>query len=326
MPKLNYSRLSSDMQKTGYAKKFVTAHAIDPSQADLFHSLCEYNPEKLPKFKLTHLGQFHKYPDWEKDYTKALKIIQSQFMLAKKLLEMKQSTPNLAVISESLNEDLDWEVINKNPKLAAKLLETANLFKAKFPGGLPEKAEDLNIEQQYWLVNLGATNLLFFLDQLPVVYKALPSDKVSHALALKFSHGEIEEENTIREKHALDCLKRAVEIEREKKPGSNEDFHGIIVYGTHHDFSFSADDPYVSEYHKAECHVPLELANEYFSNDQEPKSLPQPVTGFSSAEPSSSSLTIGNAAVALLFGAAAILGAKCCMRRARKDRAPDHKA
>ncbi|MDF2940233.1 MAG: hypothetical protein K0R66_875 [Gammaproteobacteria bacterium] len=326
-PGIDYSRIKRDMQKTGYGKKWSKLHGLDISSADLHHSSCTYDADSLPEFRFTHLGQFHIHPGWDKDRSAAERIIHSQFMVAQNLLEMQASSSNMVVISESLNEDLDWDAINKNPQLAVQLHDNSRAFKAKFPEGFPKRLESLNLEQQFWLAKLGAPTLLFFLGQLPLVYKSLPSDKVANALGMIFADGNIELDSSLIEQHSIHCLKRALEMEKAKSQDPVQAFHAVIVYGTHHDFSFIADDSHVISHQKIDCHKPLTHA--YLTEEklpsiqaspsaspfQEAMIAQTPIPALASPEPTSSSATAGNVASALLFGALALLGARCCMRR-----------
>jgi len=168
--------------------------------------------------RIIHIKQLHKLPFEIKASSEVLNAtIHSQFMVAQ---ELKKHT-RCPILREGLYEDASDA--SSNP-----LSDVAKMF---FPKGFPTNFHELTSLQKEFLYDQGATFTLFYLGEIPSLYKSIHRD-VSDIFDNQIAEGAYEKISAPREIEAIECAKEAAI----NYFGKKDDATVIIVFGGFHDF------------------------------------------------------------------------------------------
>ena len=165
--------------------------------------------------KIIHIKQFHKISSNPTSLVLEA-VAQSQFLVAQTI----KAHATCPVVREGLYEDM----VETN-------LLMSDVAKTIFPHGLPDDFDQLTSLQKEFLYEEGAAFTLFYLGNIPAVYKAI-HQKVSEELDSKIAEGQNELIFEPREQEAMQCAKEAAI----KKCGRIDNATVILVFGRDHNF------------------------------------------------------------------------------------------
>jgi len=206
-----------------------------------------------PGHSIVHFPMYHIPPQSgvvsNEDFER---VVKSQFQLLHTLLDYNRSYQKPALFEETVISDgFDKSYINKMKRNLVerdtlRRLDGTQLFVANerrrafqlFQGGFPAFYEQMNADQKRFLWDLGASWTLYFLEEIPRLYRVIDSNQfnfVRTQLGGNFSGASIQQNAYWIYSYREQRLREQVEIFRSQNPG----WTGLIfiAYGKNHDFS-----------------------------------------------------------------------------------------
>ena len=226
--------------------------ASRPLSNDSLLRTCAFDPG----YQIVHFPMWHRPPENSENtpIESFERVVRSQFQLLHTLLDYNRSYTPLAVFEESITQDSYNENYITRLKQGAgdgdfftALDGTIYYFAQErrraitlFQGGFPAFYEQMNTQQKQLLFDLGASKVLYFLEEIPRLYSVISPndfDLLKAQMGGNLSVANIESNRywiyTFREQRLRDKILSFRQL--------NPDWNGLIfiTYGANHDF---ADD------------------------------------------------------------------------------------